>query len=137
VALSLRRSRGPVGRWGGAGVGCRPAAQLADSYASMPLPDSLGSADHVDDRGNGRGIRVPTPAPTPHRMGQRDADRTYVTSDGEEWRVFEIDAADLPGARGDRCLVFTSNVAFRRVWHYPDDWRRLTPRQLIELSWRK
>jgi hypothetical protein len=110
---------------------------LASPDAPMSRPDALGSTDPGNGTGTGSGVRVPTPAPTPHRLGERRADRTYVTADGEEWRVFEVDAADIPGARGAHCLVFTSAVAVRRVWNYPDDWRRLTPRQLIELSWRR
>ncbi len=41
---------------------------------------------------------------------------------GAQWRVREVDATRIPGARGRRCLIFDSDGIVRRVWAYPDTW---------------
>ena len=63
---------------------------------------------------------------------------TVVIADaqGMVWRVTEHDARLIPGRRGDRCLVFSSVLAVRRVWDFPAGWRDLPAAQLIEVSWR-
>jgi hypothetical protein len=60
-----------------------------------------------------------------------------ITAEGEVWRVTELDARETPGASGDRCLLFDSHSIGRRVWSYPDDWRRLPDAELYALRWRK
>jgi hypothetical protein len=50
------------------------------------------------------------------------------------WSISERDAADVPGARGPRCLVFMSESTVRRIWTYPASWRRLSPDALLALS---
>lgn len=62
---------------------------------------------------------------------------TYVDGDHVHWRVTEHDGRGVPGSRGERCLVFASEGATRRVWDYPLDWRRLTPLVLATVSWRR
>ena len=54
---------------------------------------------------------------------------------GTRWRVTEVRGECVPGARGAACLVFESDSAIRRVWHYPPRWRDLPPPELIEVSW--
>ncbi len=61
--------------------------------------------------------------------------RVIKDSSGTHWRVTEVRGADVPGARGDACLVFECDTAIRRVWHYPRSWRDLPPSDLIEVSW--
>jgi hypothetical protein len=50
-----------------------------------------------------------------------------------EWRVREIDAEDVPGARGPRSLVFENHAAVRRLWRYPPDWHLLPDEALLVL----
>jgi hypothetical protein len=57
-------------------------------------------------------------------------DEMYV-----QWRVAERDARGDPGARGPRCLVFSSAESIRRVWHFPAGWRDLDSAALSALSW--
>ncbi len=61
----------------------------------------------------------------------------FLDDGGVRWRVTERDARDDPGARGDRCLIFTCAEAVRRVWGYPADWRNLPREALIALSWER
>jgi hypothetical protein len=44
---------------------------------------------------------------------------------GAQWRVWEVDASSIPGARGRRCLIFDSDGIVRRVWAFPDSWAGL------------
>ena len=59
----------------------------------------------------------------------------YVDADGERWVVSEHDCRAIPGATAARCLIFMSDSAFRRVYHFPADWRTLSPVALAALSW--
>jgi hypothetical protein len=59
----------------------------------------------------------------------------FVDNDAVLWTVTECDALDVPGKRGDRCLIFASSDAVRRVWEYPADWRELLTPSFIALSW--
>ncbi len=61
----------------------------------------------------------------------------FTDAAGVRWRVTERDARGDPGARGDRCLVFASADAVRRVWDYSPDWRELPAATLAALSWRR
>ena len=77
-----------------------------------------------------------------HRDVPRDADASPVADprvvrddSGTRWRVSEVRGDDVPGARGDACLIFESDCAIRRVWHYPPTWRELPPPDLIRVSW--
>lgn len=69
--------------------------------------------------------------PTPVEFVQR-GDGAWV-----RWSVVEVDAAAVPGAQGQRCLLFRRDDCIRRVWHYPPDWRDLDPAALAALSWRR
>ena len=63
---------------------------------------------------------------------------TFTDSDGVVWSVRE-DGADDPRALtadvppGTTWLRFESELEVRRLWHYPDDWRGLSPLQLESL----
>jgi hypothetical protein len=61
--------------------------------------------------------------------------RVFVDGNGVEWEVVEVDAADVPAARGERCLIFRSSSAIRRVWNYPKTWTAMTGQELVTLSW--
>lgn len=52
-----------------------------------------------------------------------------------EWTVVEVDARNVPGTRGEHCLVFSRRDCIRRVWTYPLDWRTLDDAALAVLSW--
>ena len=61
----------------------------------------------------------------------------FVDPKGIDWRIYEISSAHVPAPRGRQCLVFESDDAIRRVWNYPDDWQRLSPTELVALSWNR
>jgi hypothetical protein len=61
--------------------------------------------------------------------------RIFVDGNGVEWEVVEVNAADVPAARAERCLIFRSPAAVRRVWHYPRTWTAMTASELVRLSW--
>lgn len=60
---------------------------------------------------------------------------TFVDGEHVLWRVTEHDGHQVPGSRGERCLIFVSDWAIRRVWDYPLDWRDLSPGALAVVSW--
>ena len=59
----------------------------------------------------------------------------FVGPDHTYWTVYEVsDSHDSPWS--GKSLIFVSEVGFRRVRNYPEDWRDMTPNALYELSWR-
>lgn len=58
----------------------------------------------------------------------------FTAPDGVLWTVYEISAHSEFGSR--RSLIFVSDEGFRRVYHFPENWRELSPAALYELSWR-
>jgi len=72
------------------------------------------------------------------RGGDREVPRVvYDDTTGARWRVREVDARSVPGARADRCLLFEGEGVIRRVWNYPRDWSHLPPDEMVKLSWRR
>jgi hypothetical protein len=63
--------------------------------------------------------------------------RVFLDSDGVEWEVVEVDGAEVPAARGERCLIFRSPTAVRRVWNYPRTWTSMSASELVDLSWNR
>ena len=63
---------------------------------------------------------------------------SFTDSDGVSWNVRE-DGADearsytTDGQPGTTWLRFESELEVRRLWHYPDDWRGLSPLQMESL----
>ena len=57
----------------------------------------------------------------------------FVAPDYSQWTVHEVYD---PGPRG-RALIFVSPAGFRRVRHYPENWRELAASELWELSWKR
>jgi hypothetical protein len=62
---------------------------------------------------------------------------TFTDSDGVLWSVREDGADDARSLSADvtgtSWLRFESELEVRRLWHYPDDWRGLSPLQLESL----
>jgi hypothetical protein len=63
---------------------------------------------------------------------------TFTDSDGVLWNVREDGADDTRPLAADvspgtTWLRFESELEVRRLWHYPDDWRGLSPIQLESL----
>ena len=63
---------------------------------------------------------------------------SFSDSDGVVWRVREDGADDSKSVGADTppgttWLRFESELEVRRLWHYPDDWRGLSPIQLESL----
>ena len=63
--------------------------------------------------------------------------RVFVDGNGVEWEVMEVDGAEVPAARGERCLIVRSPTAVRRVWNYPKTWTAMSASELVNLSWNK
>jgi hypothetical protein len=63
--------------------------------------------------------------------------RVFVDGNGVEWEVWEVDGVRVPAARGERCLVFRSSAAVRRVWNYPKSWTAMSASELTTLSWNR
>ncbi len=63
--------------------------------------------------------------------------RVFVDGSGVEWEVLEVDGSTVPAARGERCLIFRSPVAVRRVWNYPKTWTAMSASELVNLSWNR
>jgi hypothetical protein len=60
--------------------------------------------------------------------------REFVDAEGRLWRVHEVPADRVPGARGSHCLIFSTTDTLRRIWSYPADWRTLPDSALAVLS---
>lgn len=73
------------------------------------------------------------------RASRSGGPQTRVFTDGEgvQWEVTEVPGRNVPAARGEKCLIFSSPVAIRRVWTYPDTWVRMSADELYDLSWRR
>ncbi len=61
--------------------------------------------------------------------------RYFQDKDRREWKVFQRQRPELDGGLAT-ILVFESNVSFRCVSVFPDDWRRLSWESLERLSWK-
>jgi hypothetical protein len=59
--------------------------------------------------------------------------KRWVTLEGERSMIAELDARHVPGARGDYCLIRSTESAMRRIWSYPADWHRLDDAKLMAL----
>jgi hypothetical protein len=61
-------------------------------------------------------------------------ERTVIDRAGTTWRVKEIDASELPGNRGPRCLIFETTELMRRIWQYPRRWFELSDAALLGIG---
>ena len=66
------------------------------------------------------------------RESREALSRIVMDAQGNEWVVHEVDTPQA-WAHGNRCLIFSSPAVVRRVWHYPDQWARLTSGELLNL----
>lgn len=88
-------------------------------------------------------MRLEQPAPRPAKAQAGAAARDYVEylevvgDSYVTWRVAEVNARNVPGARRDRCLLFFGDGVIRRVWEYPSDWKTLDAKALARLSWKQ
>jgi len=69
---------------------------------------------------------------------ERDMESSFTDSDGVLWNVREDGADDVKSFTSDippgtTWLRFESELEVRRLWHYPDDWRGLSPIQMESL----
>jgi hypothetical protein len=60
--------------------------------------------------------------------------RTFVADDGQIWHVSERAFSEYDRRRG-HSLIFTSDLAVRRVRDYPANWYDLSEQALAALSW--
>lgn len=63
--------------------------------------------------------------------------RIFTDREGIEWEVTEVSGRFVPAARGERCLIFSSPAAIRRVWTYPESWVGMDADELFNLSWNR
>ena len=61
--------------------------------------------------------------------------RTFLDSQGVQWRVTERVARRGADAAARACLFFEAAHIIRRVCAYPVAWRDLSDEELEELSW--
>ena len=89
----------------------------AESYAEQGRSDG-GRAEH--------GRTSPRPL----------AQRLVSDAGGAAWRIYEMAAGHIPGARGARCLIMesASHGVCRRFWSYPPNWQELAVDDLLALS---
>ncbi len=62
------------------------------------------------------------------------AERVVFGSRDERWVVREVDARNVPGARGERCLILENHERVRRLWVYPAGWSRLPDEALLAIG---
>jgi hypothetical protein len=65
----------------------------------------------------------------------RVPDDVWFTHDSDVWRVFEMDAATTNGEPDPPRLVFDEPMGVRILRRYPADWRELSTKELVALSW--
>jgi hypothetical protein len=61
--------------------------------------------------------------------------RSFTDDLGQTWLVSERPYSEYD-RRSGFSLIFSSELAVRRVRDYPDDWFTLSDRELAALSWR-
>ena len=69
------------------------------------------------------------------RFGERPRTRSFTDDLGQTWLVAEQPFSEYDRRSGSS-LIFSSELAVRRVRDYPSDWYTLSERALAVLSWR-
>jgi hypothetical protein len=69
------------------------------------------------------------------RSGGRPRTRTFTDDLGQTWLVTEQPFSEYDRRSGSS-LIFSSELAVRRVRDYPSDWYTLSESALAALSWR-
>jgi len=94
-------------------------SKARSSLTARDLPGVRGFPTEVDVS------RETTPVPRElERVVQHGLDR---------WRVHEMDARAIPGARAPTCLICESIEVIRRLWKFPADWPTLDDDALWEV----
>jgi hypothetical protein len=70
-----------------------------------------------------------------HAPGGEARIRSFTDDLGQTWLVSERPFSEYDRRRGSS-LIFSSELAVRRVRDYPSDWFALSDRDLAALSWR-
>lgn len=65
---------------------------------------------------------------------ERRTDYRVVRHEDALWQVREVDSRMIPGALGDRCLLFESPEVVRRLWLFPANWWELDDDALWQYS---
>ena len=68
------------------------------------------------------------------RSAERSRTRTFTDDVGQTWHVTEQPFSEYDRRRGSS-LIFSSELAVRRVRDYPSDWYTLSEAALVALSW--
>lgn len=68
------------------------------------------------------------------RSGDQPRTRTFTDDGGHTWLVTEQPYSEYDRRRGSS-LIFSSELAVRRVRDYPRDWYTLSDAALLALSW--
>jgi hypothetical protein len=69
------------------------------------------------------------------RSNERPRTRTFTDDLGQIWLVSEQPFSEYD-RRSGTSLIFSSELAVRRVRNYPSDWYTLSDAALVALSWR-
>lgn len=69
------------------------------------------------------------------RSGERHRKRSFIDDLGQTWLVTEQPFSEYD-RRSGCSLIFSSELAVRRVRDYPSDWDTLSEPALVALSWR-
>ena len=67
---------------------------------------------------------------------QQPRSRSYIDDTGMTWLVSEQRFSEYD-RRSGYSLIFSSELAVRRVRNYPSDWDTMSVSELEALSWRK
>jgi hypothetical protein len=67
----------------------------------------------------------------------RPESRRYQDANGVWWRVYEEPPADNTSDPQRSCLIFECDMAARRVYDFPPNWRQLEDEVLQAVSWRR
>lgn len=68
------------------------------------------------------------------RSDERPRTRSFTDELGQSWLVFEQPFSEYDRRSGNS-LIFSSELAVRRVRDYPLDWFLLSDDALVDLSW--
>lgn len=80
-------------------------------------------------------MRAPSARPHGMHLPAMEPSRTFLDSQGVQWRVSERMTRRNADAAARPCLFFEAAHIIRRVCEYPRDWLLLSDAQLERLSW--
>ena len=80
-------------------------------------------------------LRARTARPQVTHLPVMEPSRTFLDSQGIQWRVTERTIRRSAEPDAGPCLFFEAAHIIRRVCDYPRDWLHLSDAQLERLSW--